>query len=160
MARWSSSVLLGLSCCHRALFAHRVEFAQWDAPHFACDLHSCGLSDGLLFQHALLPGVDELSTCFSSLDSRNDDFMWHRTIFFLLVSIFFSDICTSASNFIKGVIKDTKNRHEELMLCVFRSSWRISKSYSRCCSSSSCCGLFCFTAYSFHRNFLKLGVYM
>ena len=42
----------------------------------------------------------------------------------------------------------------------FRSSWRISKSYSCCCSSSSSCGLFCFTAYSFHRNFLKLGVYM
>ena len=43
---------------------------------------------------------------------------------------------------------------------IFRSSWRISKSYSRCCSSSSSCGLFCFTAYSFHRNFLKLGIYM
>ena len=43
---------------------------------------------------------------------------------------------------------------------VFRSSWRISKSYSRCCSSSSSCGLFCFTAYSFHRNFLKLGIYI
>ena len=39
---------------------------------------------------------------------------------------------------------------------IFRSSWRISKSYSRCWS----CGLFCFTAYSFHRNFLKLGIYM
>ena len=45
-------------------------------------------------------------------------------------------------------------------LFIFRSSWRISKSYSRCCSSSSSCGLFCFTAYSFHRNFLKLGTYM
>uniref|UniRef100_A0A8C4NE51 BED-type domain-containing protein n=1 Tax=Eptatretus burgeri TaxID=7764 RepID=A0A8C4NE51_EPTBU len=42
----------------------------------------------------------------------------------------------------------------------FRSSWRISKSYSRCCSSSSSCGLFCFTTYSFHRSFLKLGIYM
>ena len=45
-----------------------------------------------------------------------------------------------------------------LFFDIFRSSWRISKSYSRCCSSSSSCGLFCFTAYSFHRNFLKLGI--
>ena len=43
---------------------------------------------------------------------------------------------------------------------VFRSSWRISKSYSRCCSLSSSCGLFCFTAFSFHRNFPKLDTCM
>ena len=48
------------------------------------------------------------------------------------------------------------NKVEQLKENVFRSSWRISKSYSHCCS----CGLFCFTAYSFHRNFLKLGIYM
>ena len=56
-----------------------------------------------------------------------------------LILAFFALQCTSAPPFL-----------------IFRSSWRISKSYSRCCS----CGLFCFTAYSFHRNFLKLGIYM